>query len=409
VDGDIEALIGKLAETSKIGFGYSTLSSGSQFLPYADSERIGALVLGSPRPSKSPLLEAIVRRGAAADPLLVKHLDDQRKTKIEPVRGMMWTAFDDEYDFNRRTRRERPEGVNRNSFSEKHPFEHQITVGDLCFVALGQIVNRGFNATRYQPSGGMVVSSPTYSKRLRDVVRRDFSDLSEAKHKALLIQDFLRPDLEYRRIGAYRRLSFYYPHEEEALVLEQLKVSTFDVFAIEDFVRTKLYPEKNAQRSKQRFDKFVQDHGRASVDGLLVQLFEDLDTQEADEEGRLSPALKEKYDARALLIQLYGYKKDVKATHKPYIDTWAVTEQARFIEALVHDKSRKIDEAVHAIFMKNKDDDCLALACIRRLLYRGYENDIRQYCTRRLGKDEYYLKDLRQVIDEVDRIERQQP
>jgi hypothetical protein len=408
-DRDLEGLIDKLVETSELGFGYSTLSSGSQFLPYADSERIGTLVLGSRPPSKSPVLEAIVRNGASAVPFLMKHLDDQRKTKIEPVRGMMWTAYDDEYDFNRRTRREKPEGVNRHAFMENHPFEHQITVGDLCFVAVGQIVNRSFNATRYQPSGGMVVSSPSYSRRLCEVVRRDFSVFSQEQHKALLIQDFLLPDREYRRIGAYWRLSLYYPQEVEPLVLKQLKVPAYDVQAIWPFIHTKLYPERDTRKRGRFFEAFVREHGPASRAGILLELFDDLDMQESDERGSLSPPLKEKYDARALLGQLYGYAAGVKSVQKPYVDTWDVGEQARFIEAATHDKSRKIDEAVHDVFLQINDDDYFALACIRRLLGRGYEKEIRAYCSRRLGKDEYYLEKLREVTDELDKIQKKRP
>jgi hypothetical protein len=92
-----------------------------------------------------------------------------------------------------------------------------ITVGDLCFVALGQIVNRDFSATRYQPSGGLIVSSPSSSKPLRDIVTDDFRNFSEAKHLRLLIQDFLMPDNDDRRGGAYRRLAYYYSGRLEVL------------------------------------------------------------------------------------------------------------------------------------------------------------------------------------------------
>jgi hypothetical protein len=36
--------------------------------------------------------------------------------------------------------------------------DHVVTVGDLCFVALGQIVNRSSAAVRHQPTGGLVIS-----------------------------------------------------------------------------------------------------------------------------------------------------------------------------------------------------------------------------------------------------------
>ena len=108
----------------------------------------------------------IVAKGADAVPVLLKHIGDTRTIKMKPVRGMMWMDFPDEYDFNHRTRKIPPKGVNRDSLGSgrDQPTEHAITVGDLCFVALGQIVNRHFSATRYQPTGGLIVNSPTYSK-----------------------------------------------------------------------------------------------------------------------------------------------------------------------------------------------------------------------------------------------------
>ena len=145
-NADVEALVEKLREISRIGYGYSALFSGSEFLPYADSATVHTLVIGSQRPERSKTLEAIVRHGAEAVPVLLKHLDDGRKTRIPPLEG--FPSFADEYDYNRRTRKEPPAGVNRETFGEKAPPSHTLTVGDLCFVALGQIVNRNFSATR---------------------------------------------------------------------------------------------------------------------------------------------------------------------------------------------------------------------------------------------------------------------
>jgi hypothetical protein len=178
-----EALINELTKVSELGFGYSAMFSGSQFLPHADADEVQTLVLGSQRPTKSSALEAIVRQGIIAVPALLKHLDDDRKSHIEPVKGMMWMSFADEYDFNRQLTKQSPNGVNRNTLSEKpsekQPSAHQITVGDLCYVALGQTLNRNFTATRYQPTGGLLVSSPTHSKRLCAVVREDWQGLTD--------------------------------------------------------------------------------------------------------------------------------------------------------------------------------------------------------------------------------------
>lgn len=229
-DPQIEQLIDKLFDVSEPGFGYSAYFSGSEFLPYEDTEEMRTLVLGATRRARSDTLRQIVERGVAAVPQLLAHLDDERKINMEPMSGMMWMDFRDEYDFNRRTRKQAPEGVNRGTFDfeQQHPKQHAITVGDLCFVALGQIVNRGFSATRYQPSGGLVVSSPTYSATLRKVILADWSGLTKERHRQSLTEDFTTPDHEYRRTGAYLRLAFYYPKTVEQLVLNELAKPTFE-------------------------------------------------------------------------------------------------------------------------------------------------------------------------------------
>jgi hypothetical protein len=369
---EVETLVQKLPETSAIGYGYSALFSGSQFLPYPDSAKVHTLVLGSERPEKSTLLEAIVRHGADAIPVLVEHLDDDRKTKIPPLQGTEWISYADEYDYNRRTQKTPPSDVNREIFAEKGPASHTPTVGDLCFVALGQIVNRRFNATRYQPSGGLVVSSPTYSTRLRSVVRADYADFTADKHRQMLIQDFKGPDFEDRRIGAYLRLTLYYPEEVERLVIEQLRAPTYDPAIIREFLHKKLYAEKSLAGRKALFDAFVKANGPVSRDAIQLVLFEDLERQEAVERGRDAPPRLYDLDARSALMQLYAHGKNVTSRDVPNLNAWQVYVRARFIGSLTHDKSARIGDVVKGLFLESTGDDYFAPACLRCLASRGY-------------------------------------
>ena len=369
---EVETLVQKLPETSAIGYGYSALFSGSQFLPYPDSAKVHTLVLGSERPEKSTLLEAIVRHGADAIPVLVEHLDDDRKTKIPPLQGTEWISYADEYDYNRRTQKTPPSDVNREIFAEKGPASHTPTVGDLCFVALGQIVNRRFNATRYQPSGGLVVSSPTYSTRLRSVVRADYADFTADKHRQMLIQDFKGPDFEDRRIGAYLRLTLYYPEEVERLVIEQLRAPTYDPAIIREFLHKKLYAEKSLAGRKALFDAFVKANGPVSRDAIQLVLFEDLERQEAVERGRDAPPRLYDLDARSAPMQLYAHGKNVTSRDVPNLNAWQVYVRARFIGSLTHDKSARIGDVVKGLFLESTGDDYFAPACLRCLASRGY-------------------------------------
>ncbi|MDB2686561.1 hypothetical protein N9Y42_05070 [Mariniblastus sp.] len=371
---EITKLIDQLVEVAEPGIGYSGYFSGSEFLPYSDTQQMATFVFGATQRSRSNTLQQIVAKGVDAVPQLLEHLSDDRKIKMEKLSGMMWMDFSDEYDFNRKTRKKKPEGVNRDGFGEeKHPDSHSVTVGDLCFVALGQIVNRNFTATRYQPTGGLIVNSPTYSKRLRKVILEDWKGLTAEKHKQLLIDDFKNPDYEDRRSNAYLRLSFYYPESVEALVLEELAKPTFDVFKIETLCRDKLYKTADPTKRKQLFDQFVSEHGDAYKPGIEQQLFDDLDMLEAHEERRISPPLTIfSTQPRELLIQLFAKPDNVKSSDRPYLETASASERARFIEAMTHDKSKRIGDVVRKIFEANLEDDYLAPACLLCLANRDF-------------------------------------
>ena len=372
---EVETLIDQLVDVSEPGFGYSGGFAGSEFLPYKDSQQMGTLVLGGAGHARSETLQKIVEKGAEAVPMLLKHLGDDRKIKMEPMSGMMWQKFPDEYDFNRRTRKTAPKGVNRDSFSsnEKHPDNHAVTVGDLCFVALGQIVNRRFSATRYQPTGGLMINSPTYSRRLREVILQDWKGLTRDAHRRLLVEDFKKPDDEDRRIGAYYRLTFYYPEMVEALVLEELKKPAVNIFKVNDLCRDQLYKTSDVQKRKELYDKFIQEHGAVYAGAVMDQLFDDLDTLEAHEAGRSHPPLTAfGTQPRELLIQLFNKPANVKSADRPARDFATACERARFIRALTHDRSQKVGDVVRQIFLDNLEDDYLSSGCLACLASRGY-------------------------------------
>ena len=150
-------------------------------------------------------MRELVKRGAAAIPYLIDHLDDLRPTKVTinyervALGGMF---FEDEYDYNPRTT-VAPEGVNRQDWNvrESHPCVHTVTVGDVCFVVLGQIVNRDFDAARNQPTGCVMINSPTYSAVLQQAIKKEWGNLSPEGHKASLIRDFQQPDSERRLLA----------------------------------------------------------------------------------------------------------------------------------------------------------------------------------------------------------------
>ena len=82
---DTEDLIDKLTQVTRLGFGYSATFSGDEFLPYQGTGEVHTLILGGAPPHRSVTLEALVRQGAAAVPILLQHLDDRRNVQIPPL------------------------------------------------------------------------------------------------------------------------------------------------------------------------------------------------------------------------------------------------------------------------------------------------------------------------------------
>lgn len=229
-EAGVRRLIDALATISEEGMGYSGAYAGSDFLPYADASQPGMVLLGRPAPAPSGALRSLVELGAPAVPALVACLADARPTRLAPVQGLEWTGFADEYDINRRTDAEPPAGaIASGDAGIPRTVPYQVTVGDLCFVALGQIVNRAFNAVRYQASGGMVISSPSRSPALRQLVEAGLRGFSAERHRAGLVRDFREPDGPVRREGAALRLAFYFPEYLETRELARtLRLLTHD-------------------------------------------------------------------------------------------------------------------------------------------------------------------------------------
>ena len=381
-DEEIKKLIDQLARVGDSDTGYSGTMTGSGFLPLG-WRQFGAGLLFQKPSVQSDVMLRLVRAGAAAVPHLAAHLDDQRPTgitlKYERFFGTVY--FGDEYDFNARTTPAPKRLKERDSDDDVKAYT--VKAGDLCFVALGQIVNRNFNAVRYQPSAIIVLSSPTHSEAFRKIIADEWGKLTPEGHRASLLRDLTEPDGEARRNGASLRLAYYYPDALEPVALKELARPAFDVFAVHDLVRDKLYPAKTAAERKALLDAFVAKQGPIARDGVEDHLFDDLDTQEANEEGRLGPPLEKPYRARECLIELFGKPANVKSTDRPKVRPLSIGDQAGFVETLVYDRSPKLDKAVRDLFVKT-NDDYMAEACMRRLVGRGYDADIEAYLKRKL-------------------------
>jgi hypothetical protein len=149
-------------------------------------------------PDVPPQMRELVKRGPVALPELIKHLDDKRPTKLEVGRlpapyAFSAKFFGDMYD--PRVRDWEPKGP-------RHPHPpskaiwvndtyttYTLKVGDVCYVLIGQIVNRHLAAVQPVPTGLLVVNSPIEVPELLDLVKSDWGSGDAETVKASLLAD----------------------------------------------------------------------------------------------------------------------------------------------------------------------------------------------------------------------------
>src|SRR5438132_424717 len=112
-------------------------------------------------------------------------------------------------------------------------------VGDLCYVAIGQIVNRNYAAAWYQPTGIIFVTSVPKSKKVRETLLKEWANLTPDKHRDSLARD-LDSDHEAVRKGASLRLAYFYPEALESLAVKQLQRPTYNAIAVQNLIRDRL-------------------------------------------------------------------------------------------------------------------------------------------------------------------------
>lgn len=371
-----QKLIGQLTDVNHQDIGYSGSVSGSSFLPLGQHET-HTILFGQGPNSESSAMRSLVKLGVKAVPALLEHLGDDRKTKIEIEHAGPFGGFFISQDEGEQAEENIGEGIRAGK-------RYTVRVGDLCYVALGQIVNRPYTAVRYQPTAIIYATSVPHSKQLRAKLLKEWGGLTAEKHRDLLAKD-LQSDSENVRNGASLRMAHYYPEALEPLAIKQLSRPTYDVFEVSDLIRKKLYPAKAAKDRKTLVAEYVKRHGEVARSGIVWKLFKDLDTQEADEQGRLFPKLDPKYRARECLIEVFGYPANVKSEDRPKVEPLTDFAQAGFVETLRYDRGVKLDEAIRAILAKT-DDYSMARGCLNRLVGRGYDADLEAFLKRSVPK-----------------------
>jgi HEAT repeat protein len=235
------ALIAKLAQIERPDFGLSGSLSGQAFAPLPGRSRMSVGVLTDHKLATSDDFRELVEMGPAALPALLESLGDRTPTRLR-IRDQFGGFFGfGEYlptnPFNQAEKKALAIKPNENDEGPDELLgEYTVTVGDVCFVAIGQIVGRRYQAVKYIPSGIVSFNSPTASNLLRDQVRAAWAGADPAKVllDSLLIDysvegifngsslDGWDEGSDYQ-IEAAVRLLYYFPDETAPLIAARLR------------------------------------------------------------------------------------------------------------------------------------------------------------------------------------------
>ncbi len=370
-------LITKLQEESNEGIGFDTMAWASGFIAIDEEPQFRGGIMGSPKPKVSPVMRELVRRGLAALPMLIDHLSDARSTKLIVGRGSMGKWFDEEYDPREQRMSNEPSRIKMIEKTMMNPQksfdQYTVRVGDLCFVAIGQIVNRNLNAVRYQPSLCLVVNSPVENPALAAAVKADWSGLTSADFERSLEQDALNPDAWGAETDAMKRLLFYYPVTGNPLAIKMLNRSFYDSNLAYRFFNKSLVHAKDVKQQDKLLADFRKENGELNYRAIarcLIQVSTFPKSQMTPERTR------NKVVADQLLARLFP---DVDPVHPPFMDIVDVQAQRSLVNGVAAFHSQEMDKAIFQVLQRivalrfDKYADKfeqweLAYACARQLV-----------------------------------------
>jgi hypothetical protein len=200
--------------------GADSLANAGDFMAEDAPPQFRGGILGTPAPTVPPAMRALVRLGVKALPALLDHLTDARPTGLtidlddnDPFGGM---TAEELYD---PRKRETPgnecfSGCDLQLWKSGH---YTVKVGDLCYVLVGQIVDRDLFAVGYQPTAIVLIDSPVDHPSLAQRTRADWSGLTGEQHRASLLADLHDAKDLWNADPVLRRLRFYYPDAYTAL------------------------------------------------------------------------------------------------------------------------------------------------------------------------------------------------
>lgn len=403
-DPEIEKLIDRLVDLGDETTGAHSTAWGGQFMAIDEEPEFHGGIIGSKPPSVDANMRKLVQLGVKALPSLMKHLDDKRETKLvtkhEQWIGAMW--YSDEYDSRYADKARQPVKVNTDNGLSSH-FDKTIStftlhVGDACYIAIGQIVNRGLSVIRYQPTACVVVNSPIERPSLADAVKKDWQGLTEKGHADQLENDAysLWP---YASGSAVKRLLYYYPDRGETVVKRLLSRKVYDYMAIWDIGDDKLMKTSDPKEWRRIYAETEAQYGKDAAAMMPHWLhwsnWETSTDHPKAEQDRAKQVFK---------VLFPNYRPEVNVFH-PVVEA---RDQGDLIRSLITYKSKTLDEAIQetfrqAILTKGHPDltkererrridglDIIADACFERMQGKGFDNEYLAFFEPRIAEIEKF-------------------
>lgn len=397
VDSKAAALIDRLVYVTDQGPGTRSTAWTSSFIAVDEDARFHGGILGSEKPVMNPAMRDLVRMGIAALPDLLNHLSDSRPTglSVRQMRfgdgqgriGFMAIWQSDEYDPRHHEAGRRPAGVNTRD-RERSVDRYTLRVGDLCYVAIGQIVNRHLSALRYQPSMCLVINSPVQTPALADAVRKDWTGLTAEQHRQSLIEDALDDSWPYAAPAALQRLYFYYPDAADPIATKLLARPWYDSLKLRNFILGPLVEEQDSDGWKKRIAQFSTENGPAAAD-MIPHWLRSLNWKGFADQTK--DFQKGEATAKKILADVYP---QFELGQPGFVNGTTDRDQMHLIQGLSNVRSEKLDDAIIKVFQSldlkrytesdRIDADDVALACMDRLIGKGMDAEIRAYCEQRI-------------------------
>lgn len=357
-----------------------------------------------PAPAVSSAMSELVSAGTTAVPELLRHLRDERPSRVvlrSAGNSRLW--YGDIYDPRTHPSPHSFPLVNTRTVETYwasgpgHPTHdldsYTVKIGDLCFVALGKIVNRCLNTATGTPAN-FIISSPVTNPALAAAARRDWAGLTPNAHRRSLVFD-AQHDLDRGHArDAVIRLCYWYPDAGQ-LVTQRLlsrKLQSTDDDPALPFV-ARLLEVSSPRERLTLLRNFSRHFGPRATRSVTLWLVRCGRRRESEIDGlpeldRIA-ARRERARARAILRHAFPGTEPLIPPVDLCIDPG---EAAELIRSLDWFPSRGIDQVALSLMRKGWTAghsggrwDRLGMAVISRLRGKGHDAELIAYCEQRLA------------------------